>query len=132
MNQAFAALLEENGISFEENLPMAAYTTFRIGGPADLAVFPADERQLAFCLGLFAGEAIVLGNGSNVLVSDRGIAGAVILLGSSSLPFRGRGTASRRRPGQSSPPYLPPRWTRGFPGWSSPRASRARWAAVCI
>lgn len=81
MNQALAALLEENGISFEENLPMAAYTTFRIGGPADLAVFPADERQLAFCLGLFAGEAIVLGNGSNVLVSDRGIAGAVILLG---------------------------------------------------
>ena len=81
MNQALAALLEENGISFEENLPMAAYTTFRIGGPADLAVFPADERQLAFCQGLFAGEAIVLGNGSNVLVSDRGIAGAVILLG---------------------------------------------------
>ena len=32
MNQALAALLEENGISFEENLPMAAYTTFRIGG----------------------------------------------------------------------------------------------------
>ena len=81
MDQNFLDLLSKNGIAFRVHAPMAEYTTFRTGGPADLIVFPSDENQLAFCLGLFSGEFLLLGNCSNILVSDRGIAGAVILLG---------------------------------------------------
>ncbi len=81
MDQNFLDLLSKNGIAFRAHAPMAEYTTFRTGGPADLIVFPSDENQLAFCLGLFSGEFLLLGNCSNILVSDRGIAGAVILLG---------------------------------------------------
>lgn len=63
-----------------ENEPMSKHTTFRVGGPADLFVKApgADELEacLVFCMehGI---EFIVLGNGSNVLVSDKGIRGVV-------------------------------------------------------
>ena len=81
MDQKLLDLLLENGIAFREQVPMAEYTTFRTGGPADLVVFPSDESQLAFCLGVFSEGFLLLGNCSNVLVSDLGIADPVILLG---------------------------------------------------
>lgn len=64
--------------------PMAALTTFRIGGPAALYLEVASELDLAA-----AGEAIretgvpyvVVGRGSNILVADRGFAGLVLRLG---------------------------------------------------
>ena len=63
--------------------PMSRHTTFRIGGPADLFVFvPSPEALKRVC-----GEARLLGirifpigNGSNVLVRDEGIRGAVLSL----------------------------------------------------
>lgn len=65
------------------NEPMKKHTTFRIGGPADILVKPADVRQLqAICeaCGREGVPSIILGNGSNVLVADEGIRGVVILL----------------------------------------------------
>lgn len=62
---------------------MQKHTTFHIGGEADLFVNIADARQLALVLQA-AGRAevpwIVIGNGSNLLVSDLGIEGAVLHL----------------------------------------------------
>jgi UDP-N-acetylmuramate dehydrogenase len=61
--------------------PLAPYTTFRIGGPADLLYEPATADELA-CAVLAAREHGVpyriLGLGANVLVGDRGIRGLVI------------------------------------------------------
>lgn len=63
--------------------PMARHTTFKIGGPADLAVVPedADDLKGALCFARAAGLPVhVLGGGSNTLVRDGGIRGMVILL----------------------------------------------------
>lgn len=61
--------------------PMAGHTSFRIGGPADLYALPGTARDIGRILGLCARESVpcfILGGGTNILVSDRGIRGAVL------------------------------------------------------
>jgi UDP-N-acetylmuramate dehydrogenase len=62
--------------------PLARHTTWRVGGSADLLYVPADRDDLAqFVRGLPADIPVtVLGLGSNVLIRDGGIRGAVVLL----------------------------------------------------
>jgi UDP-N-acetylmuramate dehydrogenase len=64
--------------------PMSLHTSFKIGGPADVLVIPKEETDIAAVLA-FARETgtplTVLGNGSNVLVRDKGIRGIVLVLG---------------------------------------------------
>ena len=65
------------------NEPMAAHTSFHIGGPADVYLVPADDVQLAQTVRLLQELDVpvtLLGNGSNVLVADEGIPGAVLRL----------------------------------------------------
>ena len=64
--------------------PMSRYTTFRVGGNADALFFPKDESELALAFKIAKENGIpvtVIGNGSNMLVKDGGIAGLVIRLG---------------------------------------------------
>jgi UDP-N-acetylmuramate dehydrogenase len=64
--------------------PMAPLTSFRIGGPAALYLEPESESDLAAASqALAAGRLphVVIGKGSNVLVSDRGFQGLVLRLG---------------------------------------------------
>ena len=66
------------------NEPMSRHTTFRVGGPADLMYFPARAGQLVLALKAAkeAGvPAMVMGNGSNMIVRDGGVRGLVIVLG---------------------------------------------------
>ena len=61
--------------------PMSRHTTFRIGGPADVFVSPKDEEQTARVLSAVRRSGLpffILGNGSNLLVSDSGFRGIVI------------------------------------------------------
>lgn len=61
--------------------PMSSYTTFRIGGPADFMCSPSSPEALSRVLAWTSAEGIgrlVMGAGSNLLVSDRGIRGIVI------------------------------------------------------
>lgn len=61
--------------------PMSRHTTFAIGGPADLFVVPKTTEQLAGALKVLRScgvPLLLLGNGSNMLVSDAGYRGAVI------------------------------------------------------
>jgi UDP-N-acetylmuramate dehydrogenase len=63
---------------------MAPLTTFRIGGPAALFLEPESDADLAAVSAAVAStgiEVVVIGKGSNVLVSDRGFAGIVLRLG---------------------------------------------------
>lgn len=63
--------------------PMAMHTTFKIGGPADIWAQPSDMGSLAEIVNLCKQDGIptfVVGNGSNLLVSDKGIAGCVLNL----------------------------------------------------
>lgn len=63
------------------NEPMSKHTTFKIGGPADCLIFPAsiyEVQQLLRLVSKYELPLTVLGNGSNVLVRDKGIRGVVI------------------------------------------------------
>lgn len=61
--------------------PMSKHTTFRIGGPADYFVMPSSEEELKQILDICKEEAVpyyIIGNGSNLLVSDHGYRGVII------------------------------------------------------
>lgn len=63
---------------------MGRHTTFRTGGPADYYVEPRDAGELAAVLRLCRSEDMpyyILGNGSNLLVSDRGYHGVIVAMG---------------------------------------------------
>lgn len=68
------------------NEPMSAHTTFRVGGPADYFVTPRSEEALAELAAFVTKEGIphyILGNGSNLLVGDKGYRGVIIQIGRS-------------------------------------------------
>ncbi len=70
--------------SAEREVSMKNYTSFKVGGPAELFLSPEDAGQTAKLVCFCEKEEIpvfVLGKGSNLLVSDRGIKGAVIYTG---------------------------------------------------
>lgn len=70
-----------SGLRLEE--PMSRHTTFRIGGPARWFAVPGSEEELAGLIRLAQEKEIpwkILGNGSNLLVSDQGFSGLVISL----------------------------------------------------
>ncbi len=63
--------------------PMSSHTTFRIGGPADFFIETGDAQVLAKLVKLCRNEDMpffILGNGSNLLVSDEGYRGVMISL----------------------------------------------------
>ena len=60
---------------------MAHHTTFRVGGPADVFVTVADEKEMIFLVKWLKENDLpflIIGGGTNLLVKDRGIRGAVI------------------------------------------------------
>ena len=64
--------------------PMSRHTSFKIGGPADLMAMPSNEEELCKLLKRAAEHNVsvtLVGNGSNLLVRDKGIRGLVIKLG---------------------------------------------------
>ena len=65
------------------NQPLAPYTWFRVGGPAQALFSPADEADLAYFLAHLPHEipVTVIGLGSNLIVRDGGVPGVVIRLG---------------------------------------------------
>src|SRR5580698_7500437 len=65
------------------NAPLAPYTWFRVGGPAQILFQPADEEDLAYFLERLPREISVttLGLGSNLIARDGGVAGVAIRLG---------------------------------------------------
>jgi len=67
----------------ERDAPLAPYTWFRVGGPADLLFLPEDEDDLAQFLEALdpAIPVLAIGVGSNLLVRDGGVEGVAIRLG---------------------------------------------------
>jgi UDP-N-acetylmuramate dehydrogenase len=82
--------------------PLAGYTSFRIGGPAELLYTPCGEEDLVCSLRAARALKIpttILGNGTNVLVSDRGVEGLVIrLLDAAVRPSLDKGLVIARAP----------------------------------
>lgn len=66
-----------------ENFPLRQYNTFHTGGNADIAIFPQTDLEVADSLRILRAEQIpfcIIGNGSNLLISDEGVEGVVIIL----------------------------------------------------
>ena len=79
--QKISALLPD--IALKMNEPMAAHTSFRIGGPAEVMAFPKNAEELSKILKMSAlldCNCAILGAGTNVLAPDEGVAGLVICL----------------------------------------------------
>ena len=72
-------IVEEKQVFCDE--PMSKHTTFRVGGPADYFVLPQSieevQQIVAFCKAANM-PYYIIGNGSNLLVSDAGYRGVVI------------------------------------------------------
>ncbi len=73
--------LQEQGICFLLDEPMSKHTSFCIGGPADVLInVPCVDSlpEIIKAANSFEIPTLIIGNGSNLLVSDKGIDGAVI------------------------------------------------------
>ncbi len=73
-------LAEKHGWDAQPNARLSAYTTFKVGGPADLLVTVPDGASAATLLSACREKGIptlLLGNGSNLLIGDRGVRGVV-------------------------------------------------------
>ena len=83
-SEQFICELSNEKIEYKENEAMCRHTTFGIGGAADVFVTPKNPCELARVVSLAKKSSIpylVIGNGSNLLVSDKGIEGAVVKVG---------------------------------------------------
>ena len=118
---------------YVENAPLAPYTWFRVGGPAEVLFRPADRDDLAAFL---AGRpddvpVTVLGSGSNALVRDGGIPGVVVRL---DRPFANIEIMGERVRAGAMALGIKVALTAcdaGVAGWSSCPACPARLAARC-
>ena len=79
---AVDALRQKFGDAVQENIPLAPYTSARIGGPADVLLTVKSADEFAAVMQFIWEHELphyVLGGGSNVLVSDKGVRGIVVL-----------------------------------------------------
>ena len=84
MRQLYEMLVQKLSGSVLWKEPMQKHTTFRIGGPADIMILPNSIEELHEILGIIRDADVsymVVGAGSNLLVSDKGIRGVVIKIG---------------------------------------------------
>lgn len=78
-SEIYKALKNINGVKATRKASLCDHTTFRIGGPAEILVIPRDTEALKEILNISRGiRKYVLGNGSNVLMPDKGLRGLVI------------------------------------------------------
>ncbi len=80
----FIEFANEHGIKFLEHEDLSKHTSFKIGGPAEFFVKPESTEQVSAIVNYCRENSVPLlplGKGSNVLVSDNGIDGAVMYFG---------------------------------------------------
>ena len=124
------------GVAGEDNVlmsePMREHTTFKIGGPADVFVTPDTEQGLVATLDTCYRcdlPLTIVGNGSDLLVGDKGIRGVVVALGEGLSNITVDGTHVTAQPVPCFP-MSPRRQPRPVsPAWSPSRASPDRSAA---
>lgn len=82
-NKTFENFCSLKKIEYKTDEPMCNHTSFKIGGPADFFVAVRNDDELCLVLKALKEYSVpyfILGKGSNLLVSDKGIEGAVISL----------------------------------------------------
>lgn len=82
--EEFCRALSREGVSCARDVPLSAYSTWRIGGPADALFEPASREQALIGLREAARLEVpiaVIGQGSNLLMADEGFRGVILRLG---------------------------------------------------
>lgn len=82
--------------------PMKNHTTFRVGGPADFFVTPETSEEVRAVIDMCRSEEIdchIIGNGSNLLVSDRGVRGVVVQIAKAMNKIESNGEQIRAQAG---------------------------------
>ncbi len=72
------------GLNVKQNVPLKEYTTFQVGGPADIFITPKHEdalRDLTQLISEINKPYFILGKGSNIIVGDKGYRGIIIYTG---------------------------------------------------
>ncbi len=83
MYNRFSQELDNLNIEYTENVPMKEHTSFKIGGNAEFFITVKTTEELKAVISLCRDCKVpymLIGNGSNLLISDKGIKGAVIRL----------------------------------------------------
>lgn len=78
------SICTEIGCEYSEGVMLSAHTSFKIGGKADLFVMPDTTEKLASVISACKKDelkVLILGKGSNLLVSDNGFKGVVVSTG---------------------------------------------------
>jgi len=68
------------------DVPMSQFTTFKVGGPADMLIEPCSNKTIPYIVTIAKQTntpVTIIGGGSNLVVGDRGIRGLVVRMGSS-------------------------------------------------
>ena len=119
-------LAEEWGCGVKPQEPMKHHVTMRVGGPADLLLEVPTEQALRQVLLFCRAEEVpyyVVGRGSNLLVSDDGVQGVVLLLDRRpAQKSAGKKTTLSAGPGLRLLRFVPLPGNTGSVGWSSPGA----------
>ncbi len=77
----YLSLLDKLAIKYKKNHSLKSHTTFKVGGNALLFIEPTTIRELQHAISILSSYGVkykILGNGSNILVSDKGYNGAII------------------------------------------------------
>ena len=122
-------------VSGQENVltdePMRRHTTFRIGGPADYFVTASCAEEIRDIIGICLRNAVpyyIMGNGSDLLVGDKGFRGVIIQIFKRIIKSAWKARGSLCRQGLSFPaPRQQPARHR-LQAWNSPPAYREPWA----
>ncbi|GAB4182340.1 MAG: UDP-N-acetylmuramate dehydrogenase [Calditrichia bacterium] len=83
INSMIKKMTKSFRLIIKENEPLKHHTTYKIGGPAEYLIIPEDRESLIGCLQELRRNRLphmILGKGSNVLFSDKGIDGFVVSL----------------------------------------------------
>lgn len=104
LRSTIASIVGEDNILINEK--MDSHTTFKVGGVCKYYVTPCDVQQIQDLIKLFSDNEIsylILGNGSNVLVSDSGYDGAIICLARNMTNIVVKGTSVNAQAGVMLP-----------------------------
>ena len=117
MLETLQSIVPEDNIHMEE--PMASHTTFRVGGPADCFIEIENATQLHKIqkyLGLVEYPFVVIGNGSNLLVSDKGYRGVILQIGKKMSRITVAGNVIRAQAGALMSQVAAAAWQHGLTG----------------
>lgn len=117
MLETLKSMVPQENIYLKE--PMSAHTTFRVGGPADCLIEVENFNQLQkiqHYLGLVECPFVVIGNGSNLLVGDKGYKGVVLQVGRKMSQITVAGNVIKAQAGALMSQVAAAAWQNGLTG----------------